>query len=176
MAKKQKANHSIKRRVLGILLVTISLYYLYSLLFPGKSFTFVYNIIKYINQFIGLGKYAIFVFIIVEGLSLLFNVRFPNIYNKIFGITALLLIFLAFIHLKLIFSEHAYILAVHGAGGGLYGYYMANFLYNYFGLSGSYLFLIALGLIAILFATDVSFLYILNFVFKKVYSIFSNII
>ncbi|MFW6129873.1 MAG: DNA translocase FtsK 4TM domain-containing protein [Atribacterota bacterium] len=176
MVKKDKTNHSIKKRVLGIILILIALYYLYSLLFPAKSFIFVYNITKYINQFIGLGKYAIFLFIITEGFSLVFNTRFPNIYNKIFGITALLLILLAFIHLKIIFLEHAYLLAVNGAGGGIYGHYMANYLYNYFGLSGSYLFLIALGLIAILFVTDVSFLYIFNFIFKKTYSIFTNII
>ncbi len=176
MAKKEKKHYSIKRRVSGIILIVIALYYLFALFFPSKSVTFITIITNHIDQMIGLGKYFIFLFLIAEGLNLLFNIRFPNYYNKIFGITALLSIILVIIHLKIIFIEQAYLLARDGAGGGLYGHYMANYLNNYFGLTGSYLFLIALGLIAILFTTDVSFLYISGLLFSKVYHMFSAVI
>jgi DNA segregation ATPase FtsK/SpoIIIE, S-DNA-T family len=176
MAKKETIHYSIKKRILGVILILVAFYYLFSLLFPTNNFPFFANIIAFINQMVGLGKYFIFIFLLIEGVSLLLNIHFPNFYNKIFGITALLLIILAFIHLKLIFLEHAYSLAVDGAGGGLYGHYMANYLYNYFGLTGAYLFLIALGLIAILFVTDFSFLYILHFLFKKIYFAFASIV
>jgi len=176
MVKKEKRQYSIKKRVLGFMLIVIAAYYLFALLFPEKSFNFVTMITNHINQLIGLGKYFIFLFLVIEGLSLLLHFRFQNYYNKIFGITALLLIILAFIHLKIIFIEHTFLLARDGAGGGLYGHYMANYLYHYFGLTGSYLFLIALGLIAILFITDVSFLYIFSLLFSKIYHIFSKVI
>lgn len=173
MAKKENKPHSIKKRILGILFIVVAFYYLFTLFFPETSISFLTALNSYIHQMVGLGKYFIFIFLFIEGLSLLFSIHFPNFYNKIFGISALLLIILAFIHLKLIFIEQAYVLARNGAGGGLYGYYMANYLYNYFGLTGSYLFLIALGLIAILFVTDFSFLYILHFLYQKIYSLFT---
>ncbi|HKK82835.1 MAG TPA: DNA translocase FtsK 4TM domain-containing protein [Atribacterota bacterium] len=176
MAKNTKKHYSIRKRVLGIIIMVIAIYYLFAILFPASSFTFMNVIINYINKIIGLGKYFIFLFLIVEGLSLLFNYHFHNYYNKIFGITALLLIILVFIHLKLIFIDHSYLLARDGAGGGLYGFYLARYLNNYFGLTGAYLFLIALGLIAILFITDVSFLYAISLFFSKIYQIFSKVL
>jgi len=175
MAKNIKRHYSIRKRALGIIIIAIAIYYLFSILFPASSFLFINVIINNINKLIGLGKYFIFLFLIVEGICLLFNYRFQNYYNKIFGITTLVLIILVFIHLKLIFIDHAYLLARDGAGGGLYGFYLARYLNNYFGLTGAYLFLIALGLIAILFITDVSFLYAISLFFSKIYQILSKL-
>jgi S-DNA-T family DNA segregation ATPase FtsK/SpoIIIE len=138
------------------------------LLFPEKTIAPFLNIINNINKLIGLGKYFIFVFMMIEGFHLLFNFNIPNFYNRMFGITSLILVLLAFIHLRLIFIENAYFMSTKGIGGGLYGYYIARHLNNYFGLTGAYLFLIALGLIALLFATDLSFLYLFSFLFKKI--------
>jgi len=176
MAKNIKKHYSIRKRVLGIIIIAIAVYYLFAILFPASNFTLINVITNYINKLIGFGKYFIFLFLIVEGLSLLFNYRFQNYYNKIFGITTLVLIILVFVHLKLIFIDHSYLLARDGAGGGLYGFFLARYLNNYFGLTGAYLFLIALGLIAILFITDVSFLYAISLFFSKIYQIFSKIL
>jgi len=167
--KNDRMKYNIKNKLLAIAIILVAFYYLYVLLFPNNATTFIYNIVTYINQYIGLGRYAIFIFLLTEGMSLLFNIYFIHFYNKIFGSISLILIFLAFIHLRIIFLENAYLLAKVGAGGGLYGHYLATYLYNYFGLTGSYLFLIALGLISILFITDVSFLYIFSLVIKKIY-------
>jgi len=176
MAKTGKYDYSIKRRVIGIIIVALALYYLFSIIFPDHRFVLITSITNYINQFVGIGKYFIFLFFVIEGLSLLFNFRFQNYYNKAFGLIALLLIILVFLHLRLIFLEHAYLLARDGAGGGLYGFYVANYLSNYFGLKGAYLFLIALGLIALLFVTDVSFVYAIYVFFRKIYYIINKTI
>jgi len=176
MAKTGKNYYSIKRRVIGIIIIALALYYLFAIIFPNHRFVLVTSITNYINQFIGIGKYFIFLFFVIEGLSLLFNFRFQNYYNKAFGLIALLLIILVFLHLRLIFLEHAYLLARDGAGGGLYGFYVANYLNNYFGLKGAYLFLIALGLIALLFVTDVSFVYAIYVFFRKIYYIINRAI
>lgn len=174
MAKKdRKTYHSIKKRIVGVILIIIAVYYLFALLYPARTIPFFLELINNISRLIGLGKYFIFIFLIIEGVHLLFNLNFPNFYNKIFGITALLLIILAFIHLKLIFIEHAYFMASNGVGGGLFGYHLATYLYNYFGLTGAYLFLIALGLIALLFITDLSFLFIISYLFKKLSFVFT---
>ena len=170
MVKKSKHVNLLKKKILGILLLIISSYYLFSLLFPDNSLVLFRTFTSFINQAIGLGKYFLFAALFLEGLNLLlghFNLSHFN--NKLFGFISLSLIVLAFIHLKLIFIDQAYLLAKDGAGGGLYGYYFANNLYNYFGLQGAYLFLISLGLIAILFVTDVSFFYLTGIIFKNIY-------
>jgi S-DNA-T family DNA segregation ATPase FtsK/SpoIIIE len=176
MAKNSKKNYSIRKRVIGIIIISLAVYYLFALIFPANNFIFINSVTYHLNQLFGIGKYFIFLFLVAEGLSLLFNIRFHNYYNKLFGITALLLIILAFLHLRLIFLEHAYLLAKNGAGGGLYGFYLSRYLYSYFGLTGAYLFLIALGLISILFITDVSFVYAICFFFRKMYYIISSAI
>jgi S-DNA-T family DNA segregation ATPase FtsK/SpoIIIE len=176
MAKKErKTYHSVKKRVIGVILIILASYYLFALLYPGRTIPFFLDLVNNINKLIGLGKYFIFIFLIIEGVHLLFNLNFPNFYNKIVGLTALLLIILAFLHLKLIFLEHAYFMARDGVGGGLFGYYLASYLYNYFGLTGAYLFLIALGLIALLFITDISFLFIISYLLKKLTILFSSL-
>ncbi len=70
MAKNIKKHYSIRKRVLGIIIIAIAVYYLFAILFPASSFTFINVITNYINKLIGLGKYFIFLFLIVEGLSL----------------------------------------------------------------------------------------------------------
>jgi len=176
MSKKENKKYPIKKRIIGMVIIAIAIYYLFALFFPTINFKFTYIITNYISQFIGLGKYFLFILLTAEGLRILFNIHFLNYYNKLFGIIALFLIILAFIHLKLIFIDHAYLLAKNGAGGGLYGYYLANYLNNYFGITGSYLFLIAIGLISILFITDISFFYAISFFLINILQISKNLL
>lgn len=174
MARKEKKGLPIKKKISGFVLIIVSLYYLYIVLFPAKSLPFLFDVINNINRLIGLGKYFLFIFILAEGLYLALNLNISNYYNRLFGIASLLLILLAFIHLRLIFVENAYFMALNGIGGGLYGYYFASYLNNYFGLSGAYLFLVALGLIALLFTTDLSFLYIFCLIYKKAFTTYKT--
>ncbi|MBN2396189.1 MAG: DNA translocase FtsK 4TM domain-containing protein [Candidatus Atribacteria bacterium] len=175
MVKKNNVQHSLIRKIIGVLLIISALYSLISFLIPINNLSFFIEIMNYLNSIFGFGRYFLLILIGLVGLILLLGVHYPNLYNKVFGITAILLIILPFIHLKLIFIDDAYPLAKTGVGGGLYGHYMANYLYNYFGLTGSYLFLVAMGLIAILFITEASFFYLFNVIFKKIVSIFSSI-
>lgn len=175
MAKAEKTNQPINRKIVGIALVILALFYLYILIFPREINTYLYGITYTINKLIGLGKYFIFIFLMIEGVHLLLNFNIPNFYNRMFGATSLVLILLVFIHLRLLYIENSYFLSIQGIGGGLYGYHVASHLNNYFGSTGAYLFLIALGLIALLFATDLSFLYIVNLISKRVASVYHNL-
>ena len=115
MAKKDKKQYH-KKRILGIILILIAFYYLFSILFPANSLIVSSLIIAFINKIVGIGKYFIFVLLLIEGFRLLLNINLTNYFYKLFGITALFLIILIFIHLRLIHIDYAYLLAEDGAG------------------------------------------------------------
>jgi S-DNA-T family DNA segregation ATPase FtsK/SpoIIIE len=125
---------------------------------------------------IGLGAYIFPVLLLFLGIVILFNYKPPNPYNKLFGICFLFIIFLTFIHLRLLLLDNSYSLAMKGAGGGLLGYYFANSLYLYFGTKGAYLVLISLSLISALFITEVSYFYVFGNLGNKIKIILNNIL
>jgi S-DNA-T family DNA segregation ATPase FtsK/SpoIIIE len=124
---------------------------------------------------IGLGAYIFPILLLFLGIVILFNYKPLNPYHKLFGISFLFIIFLVFIHLRLLLLDNSYSLAMKGAGGGLLGYYFANSLYLYFGTRGAYLVLISLSLISALFITQVSYFYIFRNLGNKIKIILNNI-
>ena len=124
---------------------------------------------------IGLGAYIFPVLMLFLGILILFNYKPSNPYHKLFGISFLFIIFLTFVHLKLLSLDNSYSLATKGAGGGLFGYYFANSLYFYFGVKGAYLVLISLSLISALFISEVSYFYIFSNLGNKIKIILNNI-
>jgi S-DNA-T family DNA segregation ATPase FtsK/SpoIIIE len=139
-------------------------------------------IVQTATRNIGLGAYIFPVLLLFLGIIILFNYKPPNPYHKLFGISFLFIIFLVFIHLKLLLLDNPYPLAMKGAGGGLLGYYFANSLYLYFGIKGAYLVLISLSLLSALFITEISYFYIfsnwgnkIKIISNNFYNIFKNI-
>ena len=124
---------------------------------------------------IGLGAYIFPLLLLFWGLIILFNYKMSNPYHKFFGISFLFIIFIIFIHLRLLLLDNPYLLAMNGAGGGLLGYYFANSLYLYFGTKGAYLVLISLSLISALFLTEISYFYIFRNLGNKTKIILNNI-
>ena len=132
-------------------------------------------IVQTATRNIGLGAYIFPVLLLFLGILIFFNYKPPNPYHKLFGISFLFIIFLVFIHLKLLLLDNPYPLAMKGAGGGLLGYYFANSLYLYFGIKGAYLVLISLSLLSALFITEISYFYIFSNLGNKIKKIFNNI-
>jgi S-DNA-T family DNA segregation ATPase FtsK/SpoIIIE len=124
---------------------------------------------------IGLGAYIFPILLLFLGIVILFNYKPLNPYHKLFGISFLFIIFLVFIHIRLLLLDNSYSLAMKGAGGGLLGYYFANSLYLYFGTKGAYLVLISLSLISALFITQVSYFSIFRNLGNKIKPILNNI-
>ncbi|MBA7474140.1 DNA translocase SpoIIIE [subsurface metagenome] len=124
---------------------------------------------------IGLGAYIFPILLLFLGIVIFFNYKPLNPYHKLFGISFLFIIFLIFIHLRLLLLENSYSLAMKGAGGGLLGYYFANSLYLYFGTKGAYLVLISLSLISALFITQVSYFSIFRNLGNKIKPTLDNI-
>ncbi len=164
-----------KNETISIILIAFSLLYIFAFIFTDKMGIVGKIIVQTATRNIGLGAYIFPVLLLFLGILILFNYKPPNPYHKLFGISFLFIIFLVFIHLKLLLLDNPYPLAMKGAGGGLLGYYFANSLYLYFGIKGAYLVLISLSLLSALFITEISYFYIFSNLGNKIKKIFNNI-
>lgn len=164
-----------KNETISIIIIAFSFLYILAFIFTDKMGIVGKNIFQTATRNIGLGAYVFPILSLFLGILILFNYKPPNPYHKLFGVIFLFIIFLIFSHIRLLFLENSYSLALKGAGGGLLGYYFANSLYLYFGTTGAYLVLISLSLISALFITEVSYFYIFRNWGNKIKIIFSNI-
>jgi len=171
-----------KNETISIIIIAFSLLYIFAFIFTDKMGIVGKIIFQTATRNIGLGAYIFPILLLFLGIVILFNYKPPNPYHKLFGISFLYIIFLIFIHIRLLLLDNSYSLAMKGAGGGLLGYYFANSLYLYFGKKGAYLVLISLSLISALFITQVSYFNIFkNFgknikvILNDIYNILKNI-
>ena len=171
-----------KNETVSIIIIAFSLLYIFAFIFTDKMGIVGKVIFQTATRNIGLGAYIFPALLLFLGIVILFNYKPPNPYHKLFGISFLFIIFLVFIHIRLLLLDNSYSLAMKGAGGGLLGYYFANSLYFYFGVKGAYLVLISLSLISALFITEVSYFYIfrnwgnkIKIILNSIYNILKNI-
>ncbi|MBE3091744.1 MAG: DNA translocase FtsK 4TM domain-containing protein [Candidatus Atribacteria bacterium] len=164
-----------KNETISIVIIAFSLLYIFAFIFTDKMGIVGKIIFQIATRNIGLGAYIFPILLLFLGIVILFNYKLPNPYHKLFGISFLFIIFLVFIHVRLLLLDNSYLLAMKGAGGGLLGYYFANSLSLYFGTKGAYLVLISLSLISALFITDISYFHIFRNLGKKTKVMFHNI-
>jgi S-DNA-T family DNA segregation ATPase FtsK/SpoIIIE len=163
-----------KNETISIFIISFSLLYIFAFIFTDKMGIIGRIIVQTTTRNIGLGAYIFPFLLLFGGMVILLDFKLPNPYHKFFGIGFLFIIFLVFIHLRLLLLNHSYLLAKNGAGGGLLGYYFANSIYLYFGTRGAYLVLISLSLISTLFITEVSYFYIFSNLINKIKIISHN--
>lgn len=164
-----------KNETISIVIIAFSLLYVFAFIFTDKMGIVGKIIFQTATRNIGLGAYIFPILLLFLGILILFNYKPPNLYHKLFGISFLFIIFLVFIHLRLLLLDNSYSLAMRGAGGGLLGYYFANSLYLYFGTKGAYLVLTSLSLISALFITEISYFYIFRNLGNKTKIMLNNI-
>ncbi len=164
-----------KNETISIVIIAFSLLYIFAFIFTDKMGIVGKIIFQIATRNIGLGAYIFPILLLFLGIVILFNYKLPNPYHKLFGISFLFIIFLIFIHIRLLLLDNSYSLSMKGAGGGLLGYYFANSLFLYFGTKGAYLVLISLSLISALFITDISYFYIFRNLENKTKMILNNI-
>ena len=164
-----------KNETISIIIIAFSLLYIFAFIFTDKMGIVGKIIFQTATRNIGLGAYIFPILLLFLGIVILFNYKPLNPYHKLFGISFLFIIFLIFIHIRLLLLDNSYSLAMKGAGGGLLGYYFANSLYLYFGTTGAYLVLISLSLISALFITQVSYFHIFKNLGNKIKIILNNI-
>jgi S-DNA-T family DNA segregation ATPase FtsK/SpoIIIE len=163
-----------KNETISIFIISFSLLYIFAFIFTDKMGIIGRIIVQTTTRNIGLGAYIFPFLLLFGGMVILLDFKLPNPYHKFFGIGFLFIIFLVFIHLRLLLLNHSYLLAKNGAGGGLLGYYFANSIYLYFGTRGAYLVLISLSLISTLFITEVSYFYIFSNLINRIKIISHN--
>lgn len=163
-----------KNETISIFIISFSLLYIFAFIFTDKMGIIGRIIVQTTTRNIGLGAYIFPFLLLFGGMVILLDFKLPNPYHKFFGIGFLFIIFLVFIHLRLLLLNHSYLLAKNGAGGGLLGYYFANSIYLYFGTRGAYLVLISLSLISTLFITEVSYFYIFSNLINRIKIISNN--
>ena len=164
-----------KNETISIVIIAFSLLYIFAFIFTDKMGIVGKIIFQTATRTIGLGAYIFPILLLFLGIVILFNYKLPNPYHKLFGISFLFIIFLIFIHVRLLLLDNSYSLAMKGAGGGLLGYYFAMSLFLYFGTKGAYLVLISLSLISALFITDISYFYIFRNLRNKTKMILNSI-
>jgi len=164
-----------KNETISIVIIAFSLLYIFAFIFTDKMGIVGKMIFQTATRTIGLGSYIFPILLLFLGIVILFNYKLPNPYHKLFGISFLFIIFLIFIHIRLLLLDNSYSLSMKGAGGGLLGYYFANSLFLYFGTTGAYLVLISLSLISALFITDISYFHIFRNLGNKTKVIWNNI-
>ncbi|MCJ7813812.1 MAG: DNA translocase FtsK [Candidatus Atribacteria bacterium] len=164
-----------KNETISIVIIAFSLLYIFAFIFTDKMGIVGKIIFQTATRNIGIGAYIFPILLLFLGFVILFNFKLPNLYHKLFGVSFLFIIFLIFIHIRLLFLDNSYSLAMKGAGGGLLGYYFANSLFLYFGIKGAYLVLISLSLISALFITEISYFYIFSNLRNKVKKILNDI-
>ncbi len=164
-----------KNEAISIILIAFSLLYIFAFIFTDKMGIVGKIIFQTATRNIGLGAYIFPILLLFLGIAILFNFKPPNPYHKLFGVSFLFIIFIIFIHIRLLLLDNSYLLAIKGAGGGLLGYYFANSLYLYFGTKGAYLVLVSLSLISALFITEISYFYFFSNLGNKIKTILNNI-
>ena len=163
-----------KNETISIFIISFSLLYIFAFIFTDKMGIIGRIMVQTTTRNIGLGAYIFPFLLLFGGMVILLDFKLPNPYHKFFGIGFLFIIFLVFVHLRLLLLDNPYLLAKDGAGGGLLGYYFANSLYLYFGTRGAYLVLISLSLISTLFITEVSYFYIFSNLINRIKIISHN--
>jgi len=171
---KKKSNNNNK--TISIIIILFCLIYILAFIFTDKMGVIGKIIVQIAISNIGLGAY-IFPFLLLSySFIIFFDYKLLNPYHKLFGFSFLFIIFLVFIHIKILLLDNPYLLAVNGAGGGLIGYYLAKALYLYFGVKGTYLVLISLSLITALFITEISYLYLFSGLTIKAKILLNNLV
>ena len=164
-----------KNEAISILIIAFSLLYIFAFIFPDKMGIVGKIIFQTATRAIGIGAYIFPILLLFLGILILFKYKPPNPFHKLFGISFLFIIFLIFVHIRLLLLDNSYALAMKGAGGGLLGYYFAHSLFLYFGAKGAYLVLISLSLISALFITDISYFHVFGNLGNKTKPILNSI-
>jgi S-DNA-T family DNA segregation ATPase FtsK/SpoIIIE len=144
----------LKYEIFGIALVALGVLGIVCLLSPDAGL--VSGIIdKALKSIAGEGRYIFPFLLILIGAKLVRSRTQASISERMYGVILLFLVALAFFHL-VIPVEDAFSAGFAGDGGGLIGALISFICRKSFGIIGTYVILITLGLIAMLLLTNLS--------------------
>lgn len=144
----------LKYEICGIALVALGLLGIVCLFSPdsGLLSQFVDNVLKSVA---GEGRYILPVLLVVIGVRLVQKRGRAGLSERMYGIILLFLVILTFLHL-VIPVEDSFKAGARGDGGGMLGAVFCYIFRKSFGIAGTYIILIAGGLISLLLLTNLS--------------------
>lgn len=162
----------IKYEIFGIALVALGVLGIVCLLSPGAGL--ISGIIdKSLKSIAGEGRYIFPFLLILIGAKLVRNRAQTSFSERIYGVILLFLVALGLFHL-VIPVEDSFSAGFAGDGGGLIGALISYICLKSFGLIGTYVILITLGLISLLLLTNLSTAAIVKGFTAKVRVTFKN--
>jgi S-DNA-T family DNA segregation ATPase FtsK/SpoIIIE len=123
---------------------------------------------------LGEARFMVPLLFILSGLKLLIKPLKGKTPAKIYGAVLLLVVVLAFWHLPLAGKSY-FRAALSGDGGGLIGAVMIFLITESFGMTGSYIILVTLFIVAVLLLTNVSLVSMLKALLEKIKYFFNKI-
>jgi S-DNA-T family DNA segregation ATPase FtsK/SpoIIIE len=144
----------LKYEIFGIALIALGILGVVCLLSPGAGL--ISGIIdKALKSIAGEGRYIFPFLLILIGAKLVRNRAQASISERMYGVLLLFLVVLAFFHL-VIPVDDSFSAGFAGDGGGLIGALISFICIKSFGIIGTYVILITLGLISLLLLTNLS--------------------
>lgn len=144
----------LRYEIFGIVLVALGVLGIVSLLSPSSGLVsaFVDRVLKIIA---GEGRYFFPLLLVLAGVRLVRKRGRTKVSERMYGVMLLFLIALTFFHL-IIPPEDALTAGAAGDGGGILGALLSYIFRESFGIIGTYIILIAAGLVALLLLTNLS--------------------
>ena len=144
----------LRYEILGIILVALGVLGIVSLLSPSSGLVseFVDRVLKSIA---GEGRYFFPLLLVLAGIRLVRKRGRTKVSERMYGVMLLFLITLTFLHL-IIPPEDSFTAGAAGDGGGILGALLSYIFRKSFGIVGTYIILIAAGLVALLLLTNLS--------------------
>ncbi len=144
----------LKYEIFGIALIALGILSIACLLSPASGL--VSGVIdKILKSIAGEGRYLFPLLLLLLGVRLVHKRSRSSVSERMYGIVLLFLVILSFFHL-IIPLEDSFKAGVAGDGGGVIGALISYVCRKSFGIVGTYIILITLGLIGLLLLTNLS--------------------
>jgi S-DNA-T family DNA segregation ATPase FtsK/SpoIIIE len=154
MGTQGQLKNELKYEISGISLFALGILGIVSLISPDAGF--ISGIIdRALKSTAGEGRYIFPFLLILIGVKLVRSRSQAGITDRMYGVILLFLVVLAFFHLAIPVDD-SFSAGLAGDGGGLIGALISYICIKSFGITGTYVILIAAGVIAILLLTNLS--------------------
>ena len=145
----------LKYEIIGIALIALGVLGLLSILVPSSGLVSVF-IDRVLKSIAGEGRYLFpLLLVMIGGRLVLKRSRTTTVSERMYGALLLFILILTFCHL-IIPVDDSFKAGLAGDGGGLLGAIFSYILRKSFGIIGTYIILIAAGIIALLLLTNLS--------------------
>jgi S-DNA-T family DNA segregation ATPase FtsK/SpoIIIE len=163
-SKQQK--EEMRFEFLSIGLVVAGILGLISVLSPSTGIVneFIDRVLKVT---VGKGRYLFPVLLVLAGIRLLHRQSYHRLSLVMYGTAGLFIVMLTFFHLLLPAGD-SFQTGMAGDGGGVIGASLSYLLRRSFGVAGAYIILVAGGLVALLFLTNLSLAGLITSLSKKI--------